>query len=45
MINFANIKNDEYTQKLNRLSSNIENLKTQLESNNMHKYIQQMINN
>lgn len=40
-----NIKNDEYTEKLNKLSSNIENLKTQLESNNMHKYIQQMINN
>lgn len=38
-----NIKNGNYAEKLNGLSSNIENFKTQLESENIHKYIQQMI--
>ena len=36
---------DDYTKKLVNLSSNIENLKTQLEFGNIHNYIQEIINN
>lgn len=38
-----NIKKDSYTKKLNDLSSNIENFKSQLESENIHEHINNMI--
>lgn len=38
-----NINKNNYTDKLNDLSSNIENLKTQLEFENMHKHINKII--
>lgn len=39
-----NLANEKYTQELSGISSNIENLKTQLEFKNIYRYIQDILN-
>lgn len=40
-----NLTNENYSEDLKRISSNIENLKTQLEFRNIHQYIKEILEN